>query len=165
MELNHCWNSGGSLINKGMLVFSGEAAANEFQFFSIRPVFLKNIDLKLVSTVFYQIFISHQTKSLQKLWKMFFISSKKLFFSRDIQYLIFPSSPLFLSVNQCFRVWSKINFKVYDVINSLNKNLITHFIWYLENKKRYDIETSSTDRVSNKKHFCRKIMQKMFTRD
>ena len=39
--------------------------------------------LKLVSAIFYQIFIFHQMTALQKLWKMFFISSKKLFlFSR-----------------------------------------------------------------------------------
>ena len=35
--------------------------------------------LKLVSAVFYQIFIFHQMIALQKLWKMSFISSKKLF--------------------------------------------------------------------------------------
>ena len=34
--------------------------------------------LKLVSTIFYQIFISHQMIDLQKLWKMLFISSKTL---------------------------------------------------------------------------------------
>ena len=35
--------------------------------------------LKLGSAIFYQIFIFHQTVDLQKLSKMFFISSKKLF--------------------------------------------------------------------------------------
>ena len=39
---------------------------------------------------------------------------------------------LFSFVNHCFRGWSKINVKVYDVIHCLNKNLITHFVWYLE---------------------------------
>ena len=39
--------------------------------------------LKLLSAIFYQIFIFNQMIALQKLWKMFFISSKKLFsFSR-----------------------------------------------------------------------------------
>ena len=39
--------------------------------------------LKLMSAIFYQIFISHQMMALKKLWKMFFFSSKKLFsFSR-----------------------------------------------------------------------------------
>ena len=44
--------------------------------------------------------------------------------------------------------------KVYEVINCLNKNLIPHFVWYLEKGKRYDIETVSIDRIWNKKHFC-----------
>ena len=39
--------------------------------------------LKLVSAIFYQIFVFHQMIAHQKLWKVFFISSKKLFsFSR-----------------------------------------------------------------------------------
>ena len=39
-------------------------------------------------------------------------------------------------------------------------NLITHFVWYLEKEKRYDIETLSIDRVLNKENFYGKIMQK-----
>ena len=39
------------------------------------PAFL----LKFVPTIFYQIFIFHQMTALQKIWKMFFGSSKKLF--------------------------------------------------------------------------------------
>ena len=58
--------------------------------------FLKHFPnyLKLVSAIFYQIFISHQMIALQKLWKMFFISSKKLFsLSRYSNFCIsvFPS--------------------------------------------------------------------------
>ena len=46
--------------------------------------------IKLVSPVFYQIFIFHQMIAFQKLWKMFFISSKKLFlFSRYLNFCIF----------------------------------------------------------------------------
>ena len=43
--------------------------------------FAKNFTkfLKLVPAIFYQIFIFHQMIAFQKLWKMFFISSKKLF--------------------------------------------------------------------------------------
>ena len=51
-------------------------------------------NLKLVSAIFYEIFISHQTIVLQKLRKMLFISSKKLFsFSRYSHFCIsvFPS--------------------------------------------------------------------------
>ena len=50
--------------------------------------------LKLVSAIFYEILILHQMIVLQKLWKMFFISSKKLFsFSRYSNFCIstFPS--------------------------------------------------------------------------
>ena len=50
--------------------------------------------LKLASTIFYKIFISHQMIALQKLWEMFFISSKMLFsFRRYSNFCIsvFPS--------------------------------------------------------------------------
>ena len=50
--------------------------------------------VKLVSAIFYWIFIFHQMIALQKLWKMFFISSKKLFsFSKYCNFciLVFPS--------------------------------------------------------------------------
>ena len=120
--------------------------------------------LKLVSAIFCQLFISYQSIALQKLWKMFFVSSKKLFsFSR---YAIFCISafPFFLSVSHCFRGWSKINLKVCDIINCLNKNSIAHFVWYLEKEKRYDIETLSIDRVLNEKHFYLKIIQKTCTK-
>ena len=64
--------------------------------FSITELFELNFGiLKLVSAIFYQIFIFHQMIALQKLWKMFFISSKRLFRSWDIQIFIFLSSPLF----------------------------------------------------------------------
>ena len=102
--------------------------------------------------------------ALQKLWKMFFISSKKLFlFSRYLNFCI-SISHLFLLVSHCFRAWSKINLKVYDDINCLNKNLITRFVWYLENEERYDIVTMSIDRVLNRKHFYGKVMQKICTK-
>ena len=71
----------------------------------------------------------------QKLWKMFFISCEKLFYSWNIQIFLFLSSLLFLSVSHCFKGWLNINLKVYDVINCLNKNSITHFVWYLDKKK------------------------------
>ena len=99
--------------------------------------------------------------ALQKLWKMFFNPSKKLFsISRysDFCISVFPSFP---PVSPCFRGWSNINLKVYNVINCPNKNLITHFVWYLEKEKRYDIETLSTDRVLNKEHFYGKVMQNL----
>ena len=73
------------------------------------------------------------------------------------------SSPLFLPISHCFRAWSKINLKVYDVIICRNKNL-THFVWYLEKEKRYDIETLSIDRVFNKEHFIEKSPRKCATK-
>ena len=113
---------------------------------------------------FLSYFISHQMIALQKLRKMFLFHLKSSFRSRDIQFFVFPFSSFFLSVSHCFRGWSKINLKVCDIINCLNKNLITHFVWYLKKEKRYDIETLSIDRVLNKEHFYGKIMQKICTK-
>ena len=78
---------------------------------------------------------------------------KSYFCSRDISFFVFVSSLLFLHVSHCVRGCLKINLKVYDVINSLNKSLITSFVWYLGKEKRYDIEILSTDRVLSKKKF------------
>ena len=54
-----------------------------------------------------------------------------------------------------------INLKANDIVSFLNKNLLTHFAWYLEMEKRYDIETFSTDRLVKKDYFYGKIMQKI----
>ena len=125
-------------------------------------------NLKFVSAISYQIFNSHQMMAFQKLSKMFFISSKKLFsVSRYSDFCISvsppPSLPPSPPVSHCFRGSLKINLKVYDVINCLYKNLITHFVWYLEKGKRYETETLSIDGILNKKHFHGKVMQKMCT--
>ena len=121
---------------------------------------LKWINLK--ASIFQQIFIYHQMIALQKLWKMLFILSKQLFlFSRYLTFCIssfhsfFPCQPLLQSLIE------DKSFKVYDIINFLNKNLIIHLVWYLEKKKRYGIKTLSIDKVLNKEHFYGKIMQKM----
>ena len=54
--------------------------------------------LKLLSAIFYQIFIFHQMIALQKLWKMFFISSRKLFsFLTYSNFCIFVFPSFFLS--------------------------------------------------------------------
>ena len=94
----------------------------------------------------------------------FYFIYKALFVLEIFNFLHFCPSYLFLPVDHCFRGWSKINLKVHDVINCLNKNSITHFVWYLEKEKRYDIETLSIDGVSDKEHFYRKIMQKMWSK-
>ena len=117
--------------------------------------------LKLVSAIFHQIFIFHQMIALQNLWKCFLFHLKSSFRSWDIQIFVYLSFPFFLPVGHCFGGWLKINLKVHDVINCLNKNSITHFVWYLEKEKRYGIETLSIDGVSDKEHFYRKIIHKM----
>ena len=68
--------------------------------------------------------------------------------------------PFFVPVSHYFRSWLRKNLKVYHNIYCLNKNLITHFVWYPEKKIKYDIETLSIDRVLNMEHFHGKIMQK-----
>ena len=121
--------------------------------------------VKLASTTFWQIFIFHQMIALQKLWKIIFISSKKLFLFRDIQIFVFPSFPLFLPVSViALELDPRWILKVHDVINCLNKNLIRHFVWYLGKEKRYGIETLSIDRVLNEERFYGKIMQKIIAK-
>ena len=93
-----------------------------------------------------------------KVGKKFFISLLGLFSPE-------PPIPLhFFPVSHWFRGWLKINLKVYDIINCLYKNLITHFVWYLEREKRCGIETLSIYRVLNNEHFYGKIMQKICTK-
>ena len=91
---------------------------------------------------------------------MFLFHLKSSFRSRDIQICVCSSSVLFLPVSHCFTGWSKKNLKVFDVINSLNKYLITHFVWYLEKKIRCDIETLPIDRVFNKEDY-QKALKKL----
>ena len=91
--------------------------------------------------------------------KCFLFHLKSFFRSRDIQVLVFPPSLLFFSVSHSLRGWSKINLKVYDINNYLNKNLITHFVCYLEKEKRHDIETLSIDRA-RKEYFMQKSWRK-----
>ena len=61
---------------------------------------------------------------------------KRSFRSRDIQFFVFSSFLLFLPVGHGFRGWSKINLKVYDAINCLNKNSVTYFVRYLEKERK-----------------------------
>ena len=86
------------------------------------------IFMLIKACIFYHFFIFHQRIALQKLLKMFFVSSKKLiWFSRYSNFCIFIF-PSFFPVGHCFRGLSSKNLKVYDVINCLNKNLITPFV-------------------------------------
>ena len=93
----------------------------------------------------------------------FLLQLKSYFHSQDIQIFVFPTSTQFFPVSHCLEGWFKVNVKVYDVSNWLNKNLITHFVWYLKKEKRYDIEILSIDRVLSKEQFYGKMMQKLYT--
>ena len=111
----------------------------------------------------------HRSQALARLWfmRLFFKKTREanvltLFFI--IIQIFYFCLPLFFSIRHCFRGWWKINLKVCDIINCLNKNLITHSGWYLKKERRYDIETLSIDRVLNKEHFYWEIMQKICTR-
>ena len=88
----------------------------------------------------------------------FLFHQKSCFHSHHIQTFVFPSSILFFS--HCFRGWSDINLSLW-FIHCLNKNFITHFVWFLWRKKRYNHETLSIDTVLNKWHFNGKIIFKM----
>ena len=83
----------------GSLFKFGEAVPGIFEFYCTKKWGFFRQDLKLLSTIFYKIFIFHQIIALQKLWKMFFISSKKLFsFLRYLNFYIFVF-PLFFSLS------------------------------------------------------------------
>ena len=116
--------------------------------------------LKAYDCYFYQIFIFSPNDSPSKTEKCFVFHLKSDFHSRDIHISVFLSIPFFLPVSHCFRGWLKINLKVHDLINCLNKNSITHFFWYLEKEKRYDIEILSIDGVSDKEHFTKTFLRK-----
>ena len=94
--------------------------------------------------------------------KCFLFHLKSSFCSRDIQIFLFPTSPQSFPVSHSLRGWFQINLKVYGVSICLNKNLITHFNWYLKKEKRFDIETLSIHRVLLKGHFHEKIMHKLY---
>ena len=65
---------------------------------SVLAPILFNLYLKLVSAISDEVFIFNQMIALQKLWKMFFISFKKLFsFLRHSSFCIF----VFPSFSQC----------------------------------------------------------------
>ena len=87
--------------------------------------------LKLVSAIFSEVFIFHQTVALQKLWKMFFISSTKLFlFSRFSNFCIFsPCQPFLerLIQDKSQSLWR---------LQLTKKQLKNTFVWYLEKKKK-----------------------------
>ena len=132
-------------------------------FFLSFLIFINQL-LKACVCYFSSMFYFKANDSPSKTMNNVFYFIKSSFHSWDIQIYVFLSSPLFLPVRHCFRGWLNINLIVCHIINSLNKNLITYFVWYLGKEKRYDIETLLIDRVLNKKYFYGKIMQKMCTK-
>ena len=93
----------------------------------------------------------HQMRAFRKLWEMIFIRSKKLIsFLRYLRYLNFCISVL--------PAFSPCQSLLFDVINCLNKNLITHFLSHLEREKRYGNEILSRNILMEKS--CRKYTPK-----
>ena len=90
----------------------------------------------------------YQIRALQKLWEMIFIPSKK--FISFLRYLNFC-----ISVLPSFSLCRPL---LYEVINCLNKNSLTHFVSYLEKEKRYGIEILSRNILMEKS--CRKYTPK-----
>ena len=123
-----------------------------------------NMLVKFVSAIFYQIFIFHQMIAIQKLWKIIFVSSKKALFVLEIFKFLYICPSLFFALSAIALEIDSRKMLVYDVVNCLNKNLNTHYVWYLEKEIRCDIGTLSIDRVLNTEHFYGKIMQKMCTK-
>ena len=127
---------------------------------------------KACVSYFHQILIFSLNDSPSKTMKTancFLFQLKSSFCSGDIQFFVFLFFPLFLPVSHCFRGWSKINLKVHDVTNCLNKNSITHFAWHLGKEKRYDNETLSIDGEYQLKNIfieksCRKYAAKTVPR-
>ena len=117
--------------------------------------------LRLVCVHYSHQFFFLPNDSPSKTVKCFLFHLKCSFRFWGIQIFVFLSFRHFLPVGDCLREWSKINLKVYDIINCLNKNSIIHFVWYLEKETRYDIETLSTDGVLDKENFYGKIIQEM----
>ena len=82
---------------------------------------------------------------------VFLFHLKNSFRFWDIQIFVF-----FLPVSHFLKAWSKINLKVCDIFNCLKKN----FVWYLEKKKKYDIETLAIDTVLIRNIFMEKSYRK-----
>ena len=89
---------------------------------------------------FYQIFIFSPNDSSSKTMKNAFYFIQKAHFVPKIFIFLYFHCSLFFS------------------LSAIDRNSITHFVSYLEKKKRYDSENLSIDVVSNKEHFYGEIM-------
>ena len=66
---------------------------------------------------------------------VFYFIKKALFVLNILKFLYFRLLLFFFFVCHCLRGWSKKNLKIYDIINCLNKNLITHILFDILRKK------------------------------
>ena len=152
--------------------FSESIILLELDPFSVKFVLIvfQNVLLSVMSVIFQDCvhyflwnFYFSPNYSPLKTEKCSLFHLKISFCSRDIQVLVFSSSPLFLPASHCFTGWSKKNLKVCNVINCLNKNLIKHFAWYPEKEIRCDIEPLFIDWVLRNLYIeksCRKCASK-----
>ena len=100
------------------------------------------ITLKFVSTIFYKIFIFSQMIALQKPWKMFFISSKKLFsFSSSIALEVDPRKGTSLRKNHAENLHQKL---APDPFLILLKNPNSHWMQIFLKIKYFERERSKS---------------------
>ena len=90
---------------------------------------------KLLENLLLAIYIISAAVPLNDYEKCFLFHLKSSFCSRYIQIFVFPTSLQFFPVNHCLRWWFKINLKVYNVSNCLNKNLI-HILFDISREKK-----------------------------
>ena len=81
---------------------------------------------------------------------VFYFIKKALFILKIFKFLYFCLSLFFFLPAIALKADPRKILKF--VINCLNKNLITHFVWYLDKEIRCGIETLSIDRELNKEH-------------
>ena len=128
-------------------------------------IFEKEMNKSFLHFVYICKFSRYCVKIWQPLnnYEKYFLFHLKSFFFKIFKCLhIFL--PFFCSFVHWFWGCLKIIFDVYDVINCLNKNSMTHFVWYNQKENRYDTETLSIDRGLNRENFYWKIKQKICTK-
>ena len=128
----------------------------------ITMVFSKIVrQLKLVSSIF---LLFSKWYHLNNNEKCFLLHLKSSFRYQDTEIFVFLTSPHLPPPSSLLRGWLKISLKVHEVINCLNKNLVTHFVWCSVRKRwRWNL-INSINRVLNKEHLHEKTMQKMCTK-
>ena len=84
--------------------------------------------------------------------KRFLFNLKSSFRFEIFKFLYFRLSLFFSLSAIALELDPRWILKVYDAINCLHKNLITHFVWYLGKEEIYDTETLSIDRILNEEH-------------